>query len=354
MDIKEKKPYRRLRGNGQGTAYKRGRTWTACYISDHIDGKDIKHTKGGFLKKVDALAYIPILKETANNSRHKTRPVSFKQLYDDFIPYYTPRIAEKTLKTLKSASNWFSDIFCVMITELTIDDLQNCLDMCPRGKSTRENMKYLAVQMYNYASARMMIQKNIASYLYCSGNEGTRPAFSAQELEIIRNSVGVEYGADYVYCMIYTGFRPNEMLNLTKFSYDAERNILTGGFKTEAGKNRHVPVSPRITPIIKRLVETADPWLFVDQTGVKLDDASFRNKIFYPLLAKLGIQPLPTKDAPARLVPYSCRHTFANFLKTAPGPDKDKAALMGHTDISMTRKYQSAEIDILREIIDAL
>lgn len=354
MDGKDKKPYRRLRGNGQGTAYKRGRSWTAAYTYAWINGQPRRVTKAGFAKKADALAYIPVLMESVTSNKSKTKPVCFKALYDDFVPYYEPRIAVSTMKTLKSAVKWFEDIYPVMINELTIDDLQNCLDMCPRGKATRENMKYLATQMYKYAEARFMVQKNIAAFLYCDGEEGTRPAFTAQELEKIKNAVGIEYGADYVYCLIYTGFRPNEMLNLTKFSYDADAQTLVGGFKTEAGTNRLVPISPKIAPIIKRLAASADPWLFVDRNGIKLNDATFRHGIFYPLLAKLGIQQIPDQDHPARLVPYSCRHTFANFLKLATGPDKDKAALMGHTDIGMTKKYQSADLSILRLIVDSL
>lgn len=342
------------RGNGQGSVYKRDKGWQVAYTYGWKDGKPLRITKSGFKTKTEALAYIPILIEDSKGNRSKTKPLSFKALYDDFIPYYTPRIGATTLKTMKSAANWFSDIYSVLITELTIDDLQDCLDSCPRGKSTRENMKYLATQMYKYAEARLMITKNIASFLYCDGVESTRPAFTASELEKIKNAVGFEYGADYVYCLIYTGFRPNEMLNLTRFSYSPDDHILTGGFKTEAGTNRPVPVSPKILPIIERLYAKADPWLFPDKNGHKLNDATFRHSIFYPLLAKLGIQPIPDQDHPARLVPYSCRHTFANFLKSATGPDKDKAALMGHTDIGMTKKYQSADLETLRNIIQSI
>ena len=208
--------------------------------------------------------------------------------------------------------------------------------------------------MYAYAEARLMVSKNIAAFIYCDGSESTRPPFTPAEVEKIKNAIGTEYGADYVYCLIYTGFRPNEMLNLTKYSYDKEAGILTGGFKTDAGTNRPIPVSNKIKPIIDRLYASADPWLFVDKNGVKLNDATFRHNIFYPLLARLGIQPIPDQDHPARLVPYSCRHTFANMLKHAEGPDKDKAALMGHTDIAMTKRYQSADLDTLRAIISAL
>lgn len=49
--------------------------------------------------------------------------------------------------------------------------------------------------------------------------------------------------------------------------------------------------------------------------------AYFRDNYFYQALADMGLQPLPTKDHPAVLVPYSCRHTFSDLLKNIHGAD---------------------------------
>lgn len=61
-------PYTRRRGNGQGTALKRGKTWTAVAIlgwkwnEEHTKRLPVKKTKGGFKTKGEALSYIPFLK----------------------------------------------------------------------------------------------------------------------------------------------------------------------------------------------------------------------------------------------------------------------------------------------------
>jgi integrase len=83
--------------------------------------------------------------------------------------------------------------------------------------------------------------------------------------------------------------------------------------------------------------------------------AYFRDYCFYPVLAAADIQPIPTAEHPAYYTPYSCRHTFANLLKGAPGSDVDKAKLIGHADYSTTKKmYQSAELEAMRRIIEEL
>lgn len=88
------------------------------------------------------------------------------------------------------------------------------------------------------------------------------------------------------------------------------------------------------------------PYLFPSlETGKMMTEAEFRNGVFKPLMAKLGI-----KDR----TPYSCRHTFSNLMKNVPGSDTDKAALMGHTDVSMTKYYQTPDYESLKRITDLL
>lgn len=348
----EKKPHRRLRGNGQGTAYRRGRTWTAVYICGWQDGKSIKRTKGGFATKREALDYIPQLKAARAVARTN---VPLSEIYADWVPFYSPRVVETTMKGLKSAWTHVSEIAAVPIPELTIDDLQDVVDSCARGKRTRENIKYLLVQLFKYAQARRLVTDNLAEFIWCGKEDGsTRPAFSMDQVDRIFSAVGEDAAADYTACLIYTGFRPNELLRLTRTSYDSEHDCLVGGFKTEAGRNRIVPVAPRIAPIVRRLLDAADPWVFPDERGALLTDDVFRERMFYPLLDRLGIQPLPGPGVSATYVPYSCRHTFANLMKNVVGSDTDKAALMGHSDASMTKYYQSADYASLRRIVDSI
>lgn len=351
-NLHPKRVGKRMRGNGQGTVYKRGRTWTASYTYGWAGPRPLKRTKGGFATKREAIDYLPILKSPVAAKRSS---ISFGALFDAWVPYYAPRIAEITMKGIKSAAKWFADINHLPIAELTIDDLQDCVDACPRSKRTKENMKYLAVQLYRYAAARKVLRDNIAEYIYCGKEDGgTRPAFTVEQLELIRKAVGKVPYADYAYCMIYLGFRPNEMLRLTADAYDAAHDCFIGGFKTEAGTDRNVTISPKIAPIIKARVAVAKPWVFPNKRGELMTDAEFREDCFYPLLAALGIQPIPDEEHPAVWKPYSCRHTFANLMKNAPGSDTDKASLMGHADPSMTKYYQSPDYDSIRAITNAM
>lgn len=63
--------------------------------------------------------------------------------------------------------------------------------------------------------------------------------------------------------MCYTGFRIAEFLELTSFSYDSISKTLRGGKKTAAGKNRIVPIHPKIQPIIENWISKKGKLFFV-------------------------------------------------------------------------------------------
>lgn len=342
---------RRTRANGTGTAYKRGKTWTAA-VSVPEGAGHVKRTKGGFATKKAALAYVPTLAATKTV---KAAKFTFLQVYEAWEGQHEGSITPSTMACYRAAKNYYADLDSRPFASIGLDDLQECMDNCPKGKRTHENMKTLGTLLYKYALPRHISDMNYAQYLNTGdGVKTTRPAFTAEQVETIRQTIGKVYGADYIYCLIYTGFRPGEMLELERDDYDAKEKAFTGGFKTEAGTDRPVTISPKILPIVQGLVMKANPFIFPRPDGKRMDCDYFREDVFYPALAAMGIQPLPDADNKPALMPYSCRHTFANLMKNVQGSDTDKAALMGHADASMTKYYQSADLESIRAITDRL
>ena len=363
LNPKRHTPKPRTRPNGTGTAFKRGKTWYAQVTIGTKpvirDGKPasqtIRATKGGFSTKRDALEYCQTLREEAQAKRKQEKEkLTMQQIYDLWLPTHQNRVGKSTMDCYRAAWKYFKPIHQEPFADLDLDDLQECVDECDKGKRTKENMKALAGLLMKYALPRHQTDMNYAEYIN-TGNDakGTRPAFTKEQVESIRQQIGKTPHAEDVYCLIYTGFRPTEMFALTKGDY--KDGILYGGIKTEAGKNRAVPISPKIATYIETKLESDSNLIFPKDDGTEMSARYFRDTYFYPVLAAAGIQPIPTPKKPAVYVPYSARHTFANLLKDAPGSDKDKAGLIGHEDYKTTKRlYQSAELDALKAIIQSL
>lgn len=343
------------RGNGQGTAYKRGSSWVCVKtIGYHTssDGSVKRKTvsKGGFKTKKEALAYLPQLEYKPK----RAKLLSFSQLYDLWEP--THRAGKSTMDCYRAAYKYFRPVWYQPFADIDIDDLQECMDECEKGKRTKENMKALCGLMYKYAIPRHLASLNLAQYLIVGGGEvGERRGIPLEDLHLLENAMGSVPYADYVVAQCYLGFRPSELLSLDASKYDRAGRYFIGGAKTDAGKDRRVPVSPKIQPIIDRLVrdKLAGP-VFCGPDGQSLSISEYRN-LFYTALERAGIEnPIEgTGDMRRhRYTPHSCRHTFATMLKNAAGSDKDKLALIGHTSTEMLRHYQDVDLENLRKIVN--
>ena len=347
----------KARGNGTGSVYRRGNVWTAVIVVAYKiddDGKihRLTRSKSGFKTKKEALEYIPTLKQEPTR---KPKAATFKQIYDAWLP--THRAGKDTMNCYRAAYKYFADVHWLSIRDIDIDDLQDCIDDCPRGRRTKENMKALCGLMYKYAIPRHYVTLNLAEYLIVDGENGHKAALPDEALERLSDRVGDVFGADYILCQCYLGFRPAEFVALDAANYDRAERAFIGGAKTEAGTNRTVTVSPKIQRYIDRLTTgKTSGTVFVDAEGRPMSTERYRD-MFYSVLSACGIEN-PTIERDGKkfytYTPHSCRHTFATLMKRIEAPDKDKLELIGHTRTEMLRHYQDVNYDDLRKITDML
>lgn len=351
------------RGNGQGTVYQlpNGKWKAVVTLGYYLDDKGKRHRKQRcqtFQKKTDAINALPKL---ATDPRKEIKQkLTFKELYDKWLP--THKAGKSTMDCYKAAIKHFDAIWFMRLSDIDIDDLQECIDNCPAGKRTRENMRAVVGLVYKYGIPRHCIPENLnlAPFLSITGEDAAhRESFTDVQIESIRQAVGKVPFADYIYCMIYTGFRPSEFLSLTISDFDKKAAALIGGAKTDAGKGRTVTLSPKIKKLVEDLSrnETAAA-LFPDKDGKAWSLRDFTEKAFYPALEEIGIVNPMVEIAGGvqrhKYTPHTCRHTFSTLMKRAGGSDKDKLALIGHTSTEMLRYYQDVHLSDLRMITDAI
>ncbi len=344
------------RGNGTGTVYKRGKTWTAKVTIEYNDDGDkqriVSRTKGGFKTKKEAVTYLPILKLAP---REKPKQATFKQIYEAWQP--THRAGKSTMDCYRAAYKYFEPVYRLYISDIDIDDLQDCLDECGRGRRTKENMKALCGLLYKFAIPRHYVTLNMGQYLTVSGDSGTKNALPDDAIPKLEKHADGVFGASIVLCQCYLGFRPAEFVALDAANYNRKERAFIGGAKTEAGTDRTVTVSPKIQPYIDAAVkDKIGGAVFTDRDGRPFTPAKYR-ELFYDVLEKCGIDnPIVERDGKKfyTYTPHSCRHTFATLMKRAPGADRDKLALIGHTSDEMLRYYQDVSYADLRKITDAL
>ena len=352
-------PQRTKRGNGQGSILKldNGKYKAVIVLGWHTgeDGKLKRKTRTRtFERKKDAVAALA----TMRDEPRWPKPMSVGEVYNAWRP--THRAGKSTMACYTAAWKYLSQLAPLPFASIEIDDLQEALDDCPKGKRTKENIKALLGLMYKYAVPRHLTADglNLAQYLIVAGDgPARRDAFTELELARIRRGcAAIPYAAD-VWIMCYTGFRPSEYLALTADSYDPAAQTLTGGSKTAAGKGRVVTLSPKVAPMVAQRAAQGGP-ICAAPDGSQWTLRDFAEKAFYPALEKCGIDNPMVEVAGGvsrhRLTPHSCRHTCATLLKRVQGAEKDKLELIGHASGEMLRYYQDVGVDDLRKITDAI
>ena len=363
----------KARGNGTGCAFKRGNTWTACVVVGWKLPKDpskpkipVRKTKGGFKTKREALNYCPYLLSSGNELRRMT----LEECWTAWSEMYEPRIVPSTMGCYKYAYKYFEILHSKYMDLISADELQSCMNACKAGHRTHQNMKCIAGLLWGYAFDHNAVYRDITDNLYIGrGSSVQRDPIEKHEVDTIYNDIGKVRYAEYVYSLCYLGFRPGEMLELTKDmlhcamieTEDKKQTpvwYFVNGKKTPAGKDRVVIVPDQILDIIlDRLFIPGTDLIFPMYCFSRKEDNPFvrfkpmthdyfNKHVFKPLMASHGF--------PKEKVPYCARHTYADMLKNASGSDKDKAAMIGHSKYIFTQdKYQSTHLFDLKKIVDS-
>lgn len=358
----------RRRANGEGTVIKRGNSYSIRLVLGWRPSESgyspIIVERGGFKTIAAATAAIPTIRTEAEERKttvHGTdySRILFRDLFARMMERDEKRIEKCTIGCYKSAYKHYSDIQGFPFADLNTEDFQLCIDDCPCGSRTRENMKTLGTKMYKFANELRVFGlasgTDFARFVWIDrSDKESRQPFTMEELATIQRAAAAGHeGAKIILCMCATGFRPSEFLALTRDSYNPATNQLRGGAKTEAGRNRIVPVHPSIRPIVAERYLSGVPYLFGNGSE-PYTLQHFRETVFYRALDEIGIQPMPNVGDKPQRTPYSTRHTFATLMKAVPGADKDKAALMGHTSYEMTLHYTHEDAGSLEAIVSAI
>lgn len=151
---------------------------------------------------------------------------------------------------------------------------------------------------------------------------------------------------DTILILIYTGMRISELLGLTRFNVDMNQQLITGGVKTDAGKDRIIPIHPKIEHLVKKWHDKGGNYLICNEKGGKISVSSYREDKYYPALEELGLK---------RLTPHSCRHTFGTLLSKAGANTKAIQDMIGHSDYALTANvYTHTDLDELRREINKI
>ena len=150
---------------------------------------------------------------------------------------------------------------------------------------------------------------------------------------------------DTILILIYTGFRIGELLEIKNSDINLEEQYIKGGLKTEAGKDRIVPINSKILPFIKNRMQKKNKYLIVNFKGEQMKYNNYYKEKFQPIMEQLGMKHKV----------HDTRHTFATLLSNADANSVSVKKLIGHNSYTTTEKfYTHKDIEELRIAVEKI
>lgn len=317
------------RANGTGTVYKlqgrRKRPWVAAKNKVII---------GYYEKKTDAL---DALNRLAGRDITERYNMTFEEVFEDWKTEHFKEIGKQGIASYNRAFDVFEPLHKKPFRVLRTPDFQSVVDpYMGKSHSTVSKYKQLITQMSEWAIREEIITTNFATFVKLPENaKKEKDVFTDEEIAILESN-GSET-AKIILMLIYTGMRIGELFYLPLADYHG--TYVIGGEKTEAGRNRIIPIRPEGRAYFSYFAGQATGDLLLSgYTGDKIPN-NFRKRNYYPLLDKLGIK---------RKTPHATRHTYASRARRDGMQPEVLQKILGHANYTTTANiYVHTDIEDL-------
>lgn len=265
-------------------------------------------------------------------------------------------LAKATVANYNAAYKHCYPLYHKRFVEITISELQGIIRKMSKAGikyASQKKCRQLFHHMYNYSVKYKIIkpEQNIASYvdidkketIYVKKPFGTRQLNRVKKLANSGNSLAP--WAMTVVMMCYAGPRPSEFLAVSKSDVKLkQRYFIIRESKTEAGKNRAVPISKKTLPYFEYWMQLSGKTLITDETGKQLSYHRFRTRFDKVM-----------EETHCKHTPHECRHTCATMLDNANANETATKRILGHSVQGVTKGvYTHKDLHQLKRAIDLL
>jgi integrase len=266
--------------------------------------------------------------------------ITLAVLYQRWLKLKAPKLGKSNRQSLQAAFKHCSKYYGIKYRNLKSYQMQDCIDNCGCAYSTQWAIKNLFGHLDRFAFEIDLIDKMYSQITTAPPiPETNREPFTDAQVDDLWK-IKDEPWVDTVLIYLYTGFRLNELLGMKTEQVNIKEKYFSGGIKSASGKNRVVPIHPRIEPFVKALVDQGNTYLFSYQ-GKKISQSQYY--LFWnEVMQKID----------AEKTPHEARHTFETRLDNAKGNRKCIDMLMGHKSKDVgNRVYNHKTIEQLRDTV---
>ena len=303
--------------------------------------------------------------------------LTLAELYQKWTEHYFHTLeSDSSCRTITAAWKYCHAIYNMRVKDLRARHIKGIMEdgyiipsrgkdagqKVPASPGTKSRIKSMFNLMLDYALEYELVDKNYARTFDLSNDiikekeAATRGhiIFTDAEMQTLWDHADSLRFVDWILIQCYMGWRPQELSCLKIKNVHLDEQYIIGGMKTSAGKDRHVPIHPRIKHLVQRnydeAMELGSQNLFNDPLAVKGGMLITYDK-YAGRFAKIMDALKFRKDHR----PHDPRKTFITMAKKAGVDEYVIKRLIGHriTDIT-ERTYTERDLEWLRAELEKM
>lgn len=340
--------------NGFGSITRKadGRRRKPYVVRKTIGGKQI--AIGYFATYEEAIAFLV----EANKNPHIYSPsqITFSEMYHCMAAERFLKIAKSTQSNYRAAYKHCEALYDKRFVELRISDLQDVIRVMSEkgvGYASQKKCRQLLHHVYSYAVKYEFISPSadITRYIDIDKNKTVYPKkpFNVRQLNRVRALITEDNPLSlWAMCVVmacYAGPRPSEFIHVLKTDVKLrQRFFVIRDSKTEAGRNRIVPIIKKTLPYFQHWMQMPGKTLISDETGNPLSYHQYRSRFDKVM-----------KASRCQHTPHECRHTCATMLDNKNANEVAVKKILGHACQGITQGvYTHKGLRELKQAIDLL
>lgn len=329
--------------NGYGSVVflgkKRRRPWAArITVGWNEEKKQIYKYISYHEKRTDA--FTALVEYNKNPYDIDTTSVTLADVFNAWSLKKYPTLSKHSADNYSSIFKKCAKLYNMPFREIKSTHLQAIIDE-NKHLAGVALLKILFSHLYGYAIKNDIIEKDYSQFLEAPAQRQIeqKTPFSLQEVATLWEHKD-NLTARIVLVLLYTGMRISELLQMEVENVNLDGGYMVGGIKTDAGKNRIIPIHSDIVPIIKVQLLNNTKYLFPAKRGGRLAYSTFRAD-FAPLMEKLNMSHTL----------HETRHTFISQADRCGINSTILKRIVGHANGDITLHYTHKDTaELLTEI----
>ncbi len=232
------------------TGKKRRKPWAVRITTGWKNGKQVRQYLGYYATQADAL--MALAEYHKNGVDLDVTKLTLGEVFDQWIKRKELTISESAVRIHYMAHQRFGSMLDKPMKDIKKVHLQKWLDDIELKPASKGKIRSTVYQLFEYALAYDIIQKNYAKDLEITEKvEKTGSVFTEDEIKLLWENKDDQM-AQYTLILIYTGLRIGELLAMKGDTIYLDKGYMIGGSKTEAGKDRVIPLHDKIIPLVEQ------------------------------------------------------------------------------------------------------